>query len=121
MNGFRRPRVLIVLAHFDETRNPRGRPDFIPQGMGHVFLAGAFNRDRVDVQIYSEFHSGPLIDEAAFCKRDMLVLTGVTAAFDRMRHLTAYVRTKPPGCVAVAGGPAAQFAGLKCRVLRLCL
>jgi hypothetical protein len=108
MNRFRRPRVLIVLAHFDETRNPRGRPDFIPQGMGHVFLAGAFNREAVDVQIYSEFHSGPLLDEGAFCKQDMLVLTGVTAAFDRMRHLTAYVRTKSPSCVVVAGGPAAR-------------
>lgn len=108
MNLFRRPRVLIVLAHFDETRNPRGRPDFIPQGMGHVFLAGAFNKERIDVSIYSEFHSGPLIDEAMFCGQDMLVLTGVTAAFDRMRHLTAYVRTKSPGCVVVAGGPAAR-------------
>lgn len=103
-----RPRVLVVLAHFDETRNPRGRPDFIPQGTGHLFLAGAFARERVDVRAYSEFHDGPLLDEAAFADLDMLVLTGVTAAFDRMRHLTAYARTRSPGCAVVAGGPAVR-------------
>ncbi len=103
-----RPRVLIVLAHFDETRNPRGRPDFIPQGTGHLFLAGAFARDCVDIRAYSEFHDGPLVDETAFAELDMLVLTGVTAAFDRMRHLTAYARTKSPRCVVVAGGPAVR-------------
>lgn len=105
MNRTSPPRILIVLAHFDETRNPRGRPDFIPQGTGHLFLAGAFARDRVDLRAYSEFHDGPLVDEAAFAELDMLVLTGVTAAFDRMQHLTAYARTKSPGCVVVAGGP----------------
>ena len=105
MNRTSPPRILIVLAHFDETRNPKGRPDFIPQGTGHLFLAGAFARERVDLRVYSEFHDGPLVDEAAFAELDMLVLTGVTAAFDRMRHLTAYARTRSPGCVVVAGGP----------------
>jgi hopanoid C-2 methylase len=104
----RKARVLIVLAHFDETRNPQGRPDFVPQGMGHAFLAGAFNRNMVQVRIYSEFYHGPLVDEAAFAWPDMLVLTGVTSAFDRMRQLTAYVRTKAPHCVVVAGGPAVR-------------
>ncbi|NGO52955.1 B12-binding domain-containing radical SAM protein [Allomesorhizobium camelthorni] len=108
MTQTRMPRVLIVLAHFDETRNPKGRPDFVPQGTGHAFLAGAFNRETVQVRIYSEFHDGPLLDEAAFAWPDMLVLTGVTASFDRMRHLTAYVRTKAPWCVVVVGGPAAR-------------
>ncbi|HEV7310104.1 B12-binding domain-containing radical SAM protein [Ensifer sp.] len=108
MNRTRPPRILIVLAHFDETRNPGGRPDFLPQGTGHLFLAGAFARERVQLRAYSEFHDGPLTDEAAFAELDMLVLTGVTAAFDRMRHLTAYARTKSPGCVVVAGGPAVR-------------
>jgi len=102
------PRVLIVLAHFDETRGARGRPDFIPQGTGHAVLAGAFNRATVDVQIYSEFHDGPLVEESAFTGYDMLVLTGVTAAFDRMRHITAHMRVKAPRCVVVAGGPAVR-------------
>ncbi|MBV9077744.1 MAG: hypothetical protein JO048_09685, partial [Methylobacteriaceae bacterium] len=53
-----KPRALVVLAHFDDTRNPNGRPNFVPQGVGHAVLAGAFDRDRVEVAIYSEFHSG---------------------------------------------------------------
>ena len=104
----RKPRVLLVLAHFDDTRNPTGRPNFIPQGLAHTYLAGAFHPHHVDVRIYSEFHSGPIDDEDVFCWPDMLVLTGVTSAFDRMRQLTAYVRTKRPDCIVVAGGPAVR-------------
>ena len=103
-----KPRVLIVVAHFDDTRNPNGRPNFIPQGLGHAYLAGVFNSKNVAVRIYSEFHSGPLRDEQIFAWPDMLVLTGVTSAFDRMRQLAAYARTKSPGCVVVAGGPAVR-------------
>ena len=101
-----KPRALVVLAHFDDTRNPEGRPRFIPQGVGHAVLAGAFDSERVDIVLYSEFHSGPLLDERLLSWPDMLVLTGVTSAFDRMRQLAAYVRVKAPGCVVVAGGPA---------------
>jgi radical SAM superfamily enzyme YgiQ (UPF0313 family) len=35
----------------------------------------------------------------------MLVLTGLTSAYDRMLHLTAYARTLNPRVVVVAGGP----------------
>lgn len=104
----RRPRVLVVLAHFDETRSLAGRPNYFPQGVGHAHLAGAFNANRVDVRIYSEVHSGPLTDLALLGWPDMLVLTGVTSAFDRMRHLTAYVRVLAPHAVVVAGGPAVR-------------
>jgi hopanoid C-2 methylase len=104
----RKPRVLLVVAHFDDTRNPNGRPNFIPQGLAHAFLAGAFHHQNVEVRLYSEFHSGPLKDERAFAWPDMLVLTGVTSAFDRMRQLAAYVRIKSPRCVVVAGGPAVR-------------
>ena len=103
-----KPRVLVVVAHFDDTRNPDGRPNFIPQGLGHAFLAGAFHHQNIEVRLYSEFHSGPLRDEQTFAWPDMLVLTGVTSAFDRMRQLAAYARTKSPGCVIVAGGPAVR-------------
>jgi hopanoid C-2 methylase len=99
------PRILVVLAHFDETRNPHGRPNFVPQGVGHAFLAGAFSRTGTQVKIYSEFHSGPLQDEKLLSWPDMLVLTGVTSSFDRMRQITAYTRTLVPHAVVVAGGP----------------
>src|SRR5262249_17817334 len=61
----RKPRILLVVAHFDDTRNPNGRPNFIPQGLAHAFLAGAFHRHNVELRLYSEFHSGPLKDEQA--------------------------------------------------------
>jgi radical SAM superfamily enzyme YgiQ (UPF0313 family) len=108
LSSGRKPRILVVLAHFDDMRNPNGRPNFLPQGVGHAFLAGAFDKHAVDIRIYSEFHSGPLLDEGAFAWPDMLVLTGVTSAFDRMCQLAAYARTKSPGCVVVAGGPAVR-------------
>jgi hypothetical protein len=101
----RKPRALVVICHFDETRNPDGRPDYAPQGVGHAFLAGAFHPERTDVRIYSEFHSGPLRDEAMMAWPDLLVLTGVSSSWDRMRQLTAYVRTKSPGVAVAAGGP----------------
>ena len=104
----RRPRILVVLAHFDELRNPYGRPAFIPQGVGHAFLAGAFHPGTTEVRIYSEFHSGPLLDEKLLGWPDMVVLTGVTSAFDRMRQITAHVRTLAPSAVVVAGGPAVR-------------
>ena len=100
-----KPRVLVVVAHFDETRNLNGRPYFVPQATGHAYLAGAFHRQNVEVRIYSEVHSGPLRDESLLAWPDMLVLTGVTSSFDRMRQLAAYARAKSPGCVIVAGGP----------------
>ncbi|MEM8789416.1 MAG: radical SAM protein [Pseudomonadota bacterium] len=101
----RRPRVLIVLAHFDEMRQFGGRPNFMPQGVGHAFLAGALNGARFDIRLYSEFHSGPLTDTRLLAWPDMVVLTGVTSALDRMRHLTAYIRTLAPKAIIVAGGP----------------
>ncbi|EIM30831.1 Fe-S oxidoreductase [Microvirga lotononidis] len=104
----RKPRVLIVIAHFDDSRNPNGRPNFVPQGVGHAFLAGAFASSEVELMLYSEFYSGPLADEKMFSWPDMLVLTGVTSAFDRMRQLAAYTRVKSPKCVVVAGGPAVR-------------
>lgn len=104
----RRPRALIVLCHFDETHRLDGRRDYAPQGVGHAFLAGAFDPEKVDVKIYSEFHSGPLHDESLMGWPDLLVLTGVTSSFDRMRQLTACVRSKSPGVAVVAGGPAVR-------------
>ena len=99
-------RILIVNCFFDEMRFKVGRNTQIPQAMGPVYLAGAFASDACDVRLYDEMSSGPLEDEKMFSWPDMLVLTGLNTAFDRMLHLTAYVRTKNPTAVIVAGGPA---------------
>ena len=99
-------RILIVNAYFDDLRINGPNPNKIPQAMGPVYLAGAFSRDSCDVRIYNEHYSGPLEDEALLGWPDMLLLTGLSVAFDRMLHLTAYARTKNPKVIVVAGGPA---------------
>jgi len=98
--------VLIVNCFFDEMRFTVGRNTQIPQAMGPVYLAGAFASDACDVRLYDEMSSGQLEDEKLLSWPDMLVLTGLNTAFDRMLHLTAYVRTKNQKAIIVAGGPA---------------
>jgi hypothetical protein len=100
-----RKRILVVNVFFDEYRRPNGSPFRVPRAMGHVFLAGAFARETCDVRVYNEQYSGVLTDLNLLAWPDMLVLTGVTAAFDRMRQLTAYARALNPQIVVVAGGP----------------
>jgi hopanoid C-2 methylase len=98
-------RVLIVNCYFDELRLPIRRSNKFPQAMAPAYLAGAFSPDLCDVQLYNEQASGPLTNETVLGWPDMLVLSGLTSAFDRMRHLAAYVRTKNPEVIVVAGGP----------------
>ncbi|MFY9344468.1 MAG: radical SAM protein [Planctomycetota bacterium] len=101
-----RKRVLIVNAFLDDARTPTRRPTTVLKAMGPPFLAGAFDRERNDVRLWDEQSSGPLEDPALLGWPDLLVLTGMTAAFDRMLHLTAYARTQNPKVRVVAGGPA---------------
>lgn len=102
----KRRRILIVNCHFDETRLPVRRKLRIPQSMTPAYLAGLFSPRLCDIQLYDEIYSGPLKDESLFSFPQMVVLTGLNTAFDRMLHITAYVRTKAPLAVVVAGGPA---------------
>lgn len=74
--------------------------------MTPAFLAGVFSSRLCNIKLYDEVYSGPLEDERVLAFPDMLVLTGLNAAFDRMLHITAYVRTKNPKAIVVAGGPA---------------
>ena len=99
-------RILIVNCFFDEMRFKARRNTQIPQAMGPVYLAGAFSPVACDVRLYDEMASGPLENEKLLSWPDMLVLTGLNTAFDRMLHLTAYVRTKNEKAIVVAGGPA---------------
>ncbi len=101
-----RKRILVVNCYFDYTRRSIPRPLKIPQSMAPVYLAGMFSAELCDVRIYNEQYSGPLEDEHIYSWPDMLVLTGLTSAFDRMLHLTAYARTKNPNVIIVAGGSA---------------
>ncbi len=85
---------------------PVGREMKFPQSMTPAFLAGVFSSKLCDIKLYDEVYSGPLENERLLAFPDMLVLTGLNTAFDRMLHLTAYVRTKNSNAVVVAGGPA---------------
>lgn len=101
-----RKRILIVNCFFDESRQPVRRPTKMPQALGPVYLAGAFNPALCEVRLYNEVDSGPLLDKQLLGWPDMLVMTGLTNSFDRMRHLSAYARSGNPRSVVVAGGPA---------------
>ena len=101
-------RILIVNVFFDDLRINSPNPNKVPQSMAPVYLAGAFSRECCEVRIYNEHYSGLLEDEGLLGWPDMLVLTGLTVAFDRMLHLTAYVRTNNPKVIVVAGGPAVR-------------
>ncbi len=101
-----RKRVLVVNCYFDELRRPVRRRTKIPQAMGPAYLAGAFSRELCEVRLYSELYSGPLEDAELLAWPDLLVLTGLTTSLDRMRHVTAYARTRNKRVVAAAGGPA---------------
>jgi hopanoid C-2 methylase len=74
--------------------------------MAPAFLAGVLDRKRCDVRLYNEVSSGSLHDRNLLAWPDVLVLTGLTTAFDRMLHLTAYARTLNSKVIVVAGGPA---------------
>ncbi len=70
-----------------------------------MYLAGAFNPELCEIRLFNEVASGPLLKEEMFSWPDLLVLTGLTNSFDRMLHLTAYLRTKNPKAIVAAGGP----------------
>jgi hopanoid C-2 methylase len=101
-----RKRILIVNCYFDELRIPVRRQNKVPHQMTIAYLAGLFSPELCDIRLYDELHSGPLEDERLLAFPDMLVLTGLNTAFDRMLHLTAYVRTKNEKAIVVAGGSA---------------
>lgn len=104
----RKKKILLVTLHFDDSHLPIRRRNKLPQGMGAVFLAGAFSPDRCEIKVYSELYSGPLENRRLLSWPDMVVMTGVTNCFDRMLHITAYARSLNNRVIIVAGGPAVR-------------
>ena len=74
--------------------------------MTAAFLAGIFSPELCDIRLYDELYSGPLEDPKILAFPDMLVLTGLNTAFDRMLHTAAYAKTMNEKVIVVAGGPA---------------
>jgi len=87
-------RVLIVNAYFPEVREAIRMPQ-VPNALAPVLLAGMCSPARCDIRLYNEVSDGFL---EVFAKNllawpDLVVFTGLTAAFDRMLQLSAYFRT----------------------------
>lgn len=103
-----RKRALIVNCYADETRRSVARAGKVPQTIGPLFLAGALAMDRWEIRIHNEHSDGPLEDPDLLGWPDLLVLTGLTTSLDRMRHVTAYARTRNPRVRVVGGGHVAR-------------
>ena len=99
-------KILIVNCYLDPSRIPVKRKFKIPQTITPAYLAGMFSSRRCTIKLYDEVYSGPLEDPKLLAFPDMLVLTGLNLAFDRMLHITAYVKTLNKNAIVVAGGPA---------------
>ena len=109
-----KPRVLIVNAYVHPGRSSTPTKLFIPRAMAPYYLAGAFNRRRVDVRVHDEVYHGALLDPATYAWPDIVIFTGLTNAFDRTRQLCAYVRHFRPGGVTIIGGPIARALPRPC-------
>jgi len=110
----RKLRVLIVNCYADNNSGARGNPLFVPQSIAPQALAGAFAAEACELRLHCEFRSGPLEDLRRLAWPQLLVLTGLNTALDRMKQLCAYAKTLNPGVVVVAGGPLARVLPQLC-------
>ena len=101
-------RALIVNCYADETRQRVARRHKIPMALGPAFLAAGLNPDAWQIRLHNEQSDGALEDRQLLAWPDLVVLTGLTTALDRMRHVTAYVRTLAPRALVVGGGHAVR-------------
>lgn len=99
-------KVLIINCYFPEMREPIKRRNEVPDALAPVLLAGYFSRQHCDVKLYNEVHSGfvEVFRPELLSWPDMIVMTGLTAAFDRLLHVSAYAKSANPGVITVAGG-----------------
>ena len=101
-------KVLIVNCYFPDERQAVKRSHQVPNAVAPVLLAGYLDSERCDIKLYNEVSSGfiEVYQPELLQWPDMIILSGLTAAFDRFLHLTAYTRTANENVVVVAGGHA---------------
>lgn len=106
----RRKKILIVNCYFPEMREPIKRSNEAPNALAPVLLAGHFCPQSCDVRLYNEVNSGfiEVFEPELLEWPDMVVLTSLTAAFDRLLHITAYARSYNPNVIVAAGGHAVR-------------
>lgn len=99
-------KILIVNCYFPEMREPIKRRNEVPDALAPVLLGGYFSQEHCEVRLYNEVHSGfiEVFRPELLSWPDMVVLTGLTAAFDRLLHVSAYAKTANPKVITVAGG-----------------
>lgn len=110
----KRPKVLIVNAYVDPWRSAAPMRLFIPRAMAPYYLAGRLDQTRANVRVYDEVYHGALLNPRLFDWPDMVILTGLTAAFDRARQLSAYFRNARPDVTVAIGGPIARALPALC-------
>ena len=103
-------RILIVNCYFPEMREPIKRRNEVPDALAPVLLAGYFSRQHCEVRLYNEVNSGfiEVYNPELLSWPDMIVMTGLTATFDRLLHLAAYAKSANPAVITsptVAGHP----------------
>jgi hypothetical protein len=103
-------RILIVNCYFPEMREPIKRRNEVPDALAPVLLAGYFSRQHCEVRLYNEVNSGfiEVFNPELLSWPDMIVMTGLTATFDRLLHLAAYAKSANPAVITVAGGHAVR-------------
>lgn len=105
MTHGRKHRVLLINAYFDPWRMATPTRLFVPRAMAPYMLAGYFDATQCEVRVWDEAFHGAMLDPALFAWPDMVVISGLTAAFDRARQLAAYCRHANPRVITVIGGP----------------
>ena len=103
-------RVLVVNGFFPESREAVKLPHEVPNTLAPILLAGAFSPQHCEIRLYNEVSSGFLevFEPDLIDWPDMVVMTGLIASFDRLKHLAAYFRTANPHVLLVAGGQAVR-------------
>ena len=109
-----RIRVLIVNCFSDRERGARGNPRFVPQALTPYALAGVLDAEQCEIRVACEFANGPLEDLRLLAWPQVLVLTGLNPALDRMKQLCAYARLLAPGVRVIVGGPLARVLPRHC-------
>ena len=99
-------KVLIINCYFPEMREPIKRRNEVPDALAPVLLGGYFSTEHCEVKLYNEVHSGfvEVYQPGLLAWPDMIVMTGLTAAFDRLLHVSAYAKSANPAVITVAGG-----------------
>jgi len=105
-----RKKILIINCYFPEMREAIRRRNEVPDALAPVLLAGYFSRQHCEVKLYNEVHSGfvEVFSPELLSWPDLVVMTGLSAAFDRLLHVAAYARSANPKVIIVAGGHAVR-------------